>query len=319
MTEKGKKDKRAKQERNLASNESAVVWQWVLPTSGNAQTGWGSPRGGKQSFCSLGTGGGWGGGTAKEAEKQRTMGERRAAHTVRHINKSLSEVDCKWLEHKEQQTEGNHWKRRTMTTLKKMSLHQVTRKINTVVRQLIAWTHFSVLSLAIPQSCLHSPSPIFLGPNPATLRYFHIPQKNGNFFSYCCGNENRREFQFDSVWGLNREMPSNRQESPEALLLVCLLAVCIPEPVTFKGLLRFNKPVLASNSCIRWPETIRQEESACGSALEEEGGVGRSGIGVLAAARQHTRWERSLGSLQTWVGPFRMASQWELNLADQNQ
>lgn len=45
-----KKDKRAKQERNLASNESGAVWRWVLPTSGNARTGWHSltsskPRG----------------------------------------------------------------------------------------------------------------------------------------------------------------------------------------------------------------------------------------------------------------------------------
>lgn len=59
LEEGGEKDKRAKQERNLASNESVAVWHWVLPTSGNARTGWHALRSCKQGFCSLGTGVVW--------------------------------------------------------------------------------------------------------------------------------------------------------------------------------------------------------------------------------------------------------------------
>lgn len=51
---KGKKDKRLKQERNLAANKSITTCQWVFPTSGNAQKVWHLLRSCKQGFCSLG-------------------------------------------------------------------------------------------------------------------------------------------------------------------------------------------------------------------------------------------------------------------------
>lgn len=53
MRGKGRKDdKRANWERNLAGNESVAVWQCVLPTSGNARTGWHTLRICKRGFCS---------------------------------------------------------------------------------------------------------------------------------------------------------------------------------------------------------------------------------------------------------------------------
>lgn len=108
------------------------------------------------------------------------------------------------------------------------------------------------------------------------------------------------------VW-LGMKMPSDGRKSPAQHHS----PGWVSHPVTFKGWLRLSNPALASDCAIRWPETTGQTLCVCVSEV-------RSGEAALAAAHHRSRWAgwgRLLGSLQTWVGSFRTASRWELNLS----